>query len=69
VLRGVLGRYPSGTLGAWTWVLVRSGDWKPMKRRLRLDPDSSAFSFLPRRETFIEEALIAPVPGRNAELI
>jgi hypothetical protein len=69
VLRGVLGRYPSGALGEWTWVLVRSGDWKPIKRRLRLDPDSPAFSFLPRRETFIEEALVAPVPGRSAELI
>ncbi|MGI8773366.1 MAG: hypothetical protein ACR2JE_18230 [Acidobacteriaceae bacterium] len=69
VLRGVLARYPSGTLGEWTWVLVRSGDWKPMKRRLRLDSDSPAFSFLARRETFIEEALVAPVPGRSAELI
>jgi hypothetical protein len=47
VLRGVLSRYPSGALGDWTWVLVRSGDWKPMKRRLRLDADSPAFSFLP----------------------
>jgi len=69
VLRGTLARYPSGTLGEWTWVLVRSQDWKPIKRRLRLDPDSPAFSFLPRRETFIEEALVAPVPGRSAELI
>ncbi|MGI8771832.1 MAG: hypothetical protein ACR2JE_10375 [Acidobacteriaceae bacterium] len=69
VLREVLGRYPAGDLGEWTWVLVRSEDWKPIKRRLRLDPDSPAFSFLERRETFIEEALVAPVPGRSAELI
>jgi hypothetical protein len=69
VLRGVLGRYPAGWLGEWTWVLVRSEDWKPMKRRLRLDPDSPAFSYLAARETFIEEALVAPVPGRSAELI
>src|ERR1700759_4485990 len=34
VLRGVLTRYPSGALGEWTWVLVRSKDWKPMKRQL-----------------------------------
>lgn len=69
VLRGVLGRYPVPGLGEWTWVLVRSEDWKPMKRRLRLDPDSPAFSYLARRETFVEEALVAPVPGRSAELI
>jgi hypothetical protein len=69
VLRGVLARYPSGALGEWTWVLVRSKDWKPMKRRLRRDPDSPAFTILRARRTFIEEALIAPAPGRSAELI
>src|ERR1700755_2711108 len=62
VLRGVLGRYPANWLGEWTWVLVRSEDWKPMKRRLRLDPDSPAFSYLGARRTFIEEALVTPVP-------
>jgi hypothetical protein len=69
VLRGVLGRYPANWLGEWTWVLVRSEDWKPMKRRLRLDPDSPAFSYLGARRTFLEEALVTPVPGRSAELI
>jgi hypothetical protein len=69
VLRGVLRGYPAGWLGEWTWVLVRSEDWKPIKRRLLLDPDSPAFSFLEHRETFIEEALVTPVPGRSAELI
>jgi hypothetical protein len=69
VLRGVLARYPSRALGEWTWVLVRSKDWKPMKRRLRRDPDSPAFTILRARRTFIEEALVAPAPGRSAELI
>jgi hypothetical protein len=69
VLRGVLGRYPAGWLGEWTWVLVRSEDWKPMKRQLRLDPDSPAFSFLAARRTFIEQTLVAPVPERSAELM
>jgi hypothetical protein len=69
VLRGVLARYPTGALGEWTWVLVRSEDWKLIKRRHHLDPDSPAFSFMPGRETFIEEALVAPVPLRRAELI
>jgi hypothetical protein len=69
VLRGVLARYPTGALGEWTWVLVRSEDWKPMKRRLLRDPDSPAFTVLRDRRTFIEEALVAPVPLRRAELI
>jgi hypothetical protein len=55
VLRGVLARYPTGALGEWRWVLVRSEDWKPMKRRLLRDPDSPAFTVLRDRRTFIEE--------------
>jgi len=50
---------PANWLGEWTWVLVRSEDWKPMKRRLRLDPDSPAFSYLGARRTFLEETLVA----------
>ena len=69
VLRPVLDRYGANRLGEWTWVLVRSGDWKRMKERLGLDPDSPAFSYLPARETFFEEALVVPVPGRSAELM
>lgn len=69
VLRGVIGRYAGEALGEWTWVLVRSGDWKEIKSRLGLDPASPAFSVLNLRQTFVEEALVAPVPGRSAELI
>jgi hypothetical protein len=33
-----------------------------------LDPDSPAFTYAAKRETFIEEALVADVPGRRDEL-
>ena len=69
VLRRALGRYPTARLGEWTWVLIRSQDWKGLKERLELDPDSPAFSSLSRRQTFMEEVLVTPVPGRSAELI
>lgn len=69
VLREVIGRYHGEALGEWTWVLVRSGDWKEIKSRLGLDPGSPAFSVLKVRQTFVEEALVAPVPGRSAELM
>lgn len=69
VLRRVLDRYPTNRLGDWTWVLIRSDDWKRLKERLQLDPNSPAFTYLARRQTFVEEALVTPVPGRSAELI
>ena len=69
VLRSVLDRFPVQELGEWTWVLVRSQDWKPLKNKLRGNPDSPAFSVLEKRETFIEEALVSPVPLRRLELM
>jgi hypothetical protein len=69
ILHAALDRHQAVNLGDWTWVLVRSMDWKPLKAKLRLNPDSPAFTALENRETFFEEALVAPVPGRSAELI
>jgi hypothetical protein len=68
-LKSVLARYPIEELGHWTWVLVRSQDWKPISRMLRLNPESPAFSALEPRETFLEEALFVHDPQRTAELI
>ena len=68
-LKSVLHRYPIEALGHWTWVLVRSQDWKPISRRLRLNPESPAFTALEPRETFLEEALFLHDPERTAELI
>jgi hypothetical protein len=68
-LKSILTRYPIEALGHWTWVLVRSQDWKPISRTLRLNPDSPAFTALEPRETFLEEALFFHDPERTAELM
>lgn len=68
-LKTMLTHYPIERLGHWTWVLVRSQDWKPISRILRLNPDSPAFTALELRETFLEEALFAHDPERTAELM
>jgi hypothetical protein len=68
VLRTTLAKYPLGQLGNWTWVLVRSEDWKAILLPRGLDPRSPAFTYLAKRQTFLEEALVANVPGRAEEL-
>jgi hypothetical protein len=69
VLRPLLDKYGASRLGDWTWVLVRSDDWKELQRQHRMDPDSPAFTVLDRRETFFEEALVSPVTTRRIELV
>jgi hypothetical protein len=69
VLRKALANYPVAQLGNWTWILVRSKDWKAIKLLRGLDPDSPAFTFIAKRETFIEEALVTQVPVRARELL
>jgi hypothetical protein len=68
-LKKVLAHYPIEGLGHWTWVLVRSRDWKPISQMLRLNPDNPAFTALEPRETFLEEALFVHDPLRTAELM
>jgi hypothetical protein len=68
VLRRILAKYPGAQIGEWTWILVRSKDWKAIVKPRGLDPDSPAFTYSAKRETFIEEALVADVPGRKNEL-
>jgi len=69
VLRPLLDKYGAGRLGDWTWILVKSDDWKELQRAHRMDPDSPAFTVLDRRETFFEEALVSPVTERRIELV
>jgi hypothetical protein len=69
VLRPLLDKYGAGRLGEWTWVLVKSDDWKALQVAHRMDPNSPAFSVLDRRETFFEEALVSPVAPRRVELV
>jgi hypothetical protein len=56
-------------LGDWTWVLVRSEDWKPILRRVGRDADSPAFTILEKRQTFLEEALFTASPERSRTLL
>ena len=69
ILQAALRRYPIEKLGQWTWVLVRSEDWKPILARVQMDPNSPAFSILERRQTFFEEALLVAKPERQLELL
>jgi hypothetical protein len=68
-LKAVVAKYPTEVLGEWTWVLVRSQDWKPLIKMLGLNADSPAFTCLETKTTFIEEALVAKVPGRASDLV
>ena len=68
-LKSVLTRYPLEMLGPWTWVLVRSQDWKPISRMLQLNPHSPAFTSFDTRATFLDEALLFHDPERTSELM
>jgi hypothetical protein len=48
---------------------VRSEDWKPILVTRGLDPDSPAFTYYEKQETFIEEVLVAEVPVRRGKLL
>ena len=68
-LGGVLVGMDLAPLGDWTWILVRSQDWRPILRRVGRDPDSPAFTILEKRQTFLEEALFKTVPERSRTLL
>lgn len=68
VLQRALEKYPVAQLGEWTWVLVRSSDWRGIQSPRGLDPNSPAFTYYQGKETFLEEALVAEVPRRCFDL-
>lgn len=68
VLRRAQAGYPIDALGEWTWVLVRTVDWKQILSDRKLDPNHPVFSYLPRRETFLDDALLVRSSIRGAEL-
>lgn len=68
-LQEALKPYHPERLGSWTWVIVKSEDWKNIVRPRGLNPDTPAFTYLDKRETFLEEALFVPVANRSAELL
>src|SRR5262249_15459548 len=68
VLRSALAKYHADALGEWSWVLVRSDDWKRILLDRGFDPNNPAFSYLPQRETFLDASLVAKVSSRGIEL-
>ena len=68
VLRKALARYPVDALGEWTWVLVRTEDWKQLLSERRFDSNNPAFSYLPKRETFLDAALVVRGSIRGVQL-
>ena len=69
LLQSELQHYDVSSVGNWSWVLVRSEDWKPLMRRLGLNPTTPAFTELHQRTTFLEEVLFVPDPVRAEELL
>jgi len=55
-------------LGEWTWVLVRTEDWKQILSERRFDSNNPAFTYLPTRETFLDGALVVRASIRGVEL-
>jgi len=68
-LGGVLVGMELAPLGDWTWILVRSQDWKPILRRVGRDPESPAFTILEKPQTFLEEGLFNSDPERSRTLL
>jgi len=68
-LRVTLANLNPARLGNWTWILVRSEDWKPILRRVGRDPDSPAFTILADRQTLLQDALFDADPVRNRTLL
>ena len=68
VLRKTLARYPVESLGEWRWVLVRTEDWKQILSERGVDPNVPAFSYLPKRETFLDGSLVVGASIHGAEL-
>ena len=68
VLSKALARYPVDELGEWRWVLVRTEDWKQILSVRGFDTNHPAFSYLPKRETFVDGALVVRTSLRGAEL-
>jgi hypothetical protein len=69
VLRKALANYRVSDLGEWTWVLVRSENWKVILLARGLDPGVPALTVPDLRTTFFEEALVAGPSGRVSELM
>jgi hypothetical protein len=68
VLKNVLDRYGADRLGEWSWVLVRTSDWRAILSIRGFDAGSPAFTYLPGNETFFDDALTMQESIRGMEL-
>lgn len=68
VLRKALARYAVDALGKWTWVIVRTEDWKQILSERRVDTNIPAFSDLRKRVTFLDGSLVDGASIRGVEL-
>ena len=69
VLRKTLANYRASDLGEWTWVFVRSENWKLILLARGLNTGIPALSALGARTTYFEEALVSGPAGRLSELM
>jgi hypothetical protein len=68
VLKAALRKYPTKNLGDWTWVVVRSNEWKRVLSDRKVTLEIPAFTYLPERQTFFDEALLKTASPRGVEL-
>ena len=68
-LRHALAPYPLDQLGAWSFVLAPSDDWRNLVRSLGGNPTSPAFSIIEQRTTVLERSLFSATSSRNKELL
>ena len=68
-LRHALLPYPLEQLGAWSFVLAPSEDWKNLVHGLGGPPGSPAFSILEERVTVLDQSLFSWSADRGAELL
>ena len=68
-LRHALAPYPLERLGAWSFLLVPTDDWRTIVRGLRLNPVSPAFSNIDQHITVLESSLITASPLRDKKLL
>lgn len=69
VLKSSLAKYHADDLGEWSWVLVRTVDWKRILDTRGFDSNSPAFTYLPGKETFFDDALTSPESVRGIQLM
>jgi hypothetical protein len=69
ILSQTLARYPLERLGSWSFVLASADEWEPLMSRLRLPPESPAFSVLGGNTTVFSQVLYSAPADRRTDLM